>query len=231
MRILIADDDRVSRLAVEDLLTARHRAELVSVDSGAAAWDALRADPRFDLVCLDIRMPAPDGIELANRIRYTPELEQLPVVLITSASDRDTVVSATRAQVQGFIVKPVGADAAERIARVLAAFDATVLEPQAMALQRLGIDVAKYQRYLEALCQQLRALAAQGEHLDDQASALTFQHKCGTCRSAALALGARRIERLLGDAMRDATEAPQRVPVLLRLACHWLERVRADRGA
>ena len=49
MRILIADDDRVSRIAVEELFSTRHAAELVSVDSGNAAWAALREDPRFVL--------------------------------------------------------------------------------------------------------------------------------------------------------------------------------------
>ncbi len=230
MRILIADDDRVSRIAVEELFSTRHAAELVSVDSGNAAWTALREDPRFDLLCLDVRMPAPDGIELANRIRNTPELEQLPIVLITSASDRDTVVSATRAQVQGFIVKPVADETVERIARVLAAFEATVLEPQEMAVSRLGIDAARYAKYLEALCLQVRALAQQSERLGDDALTLAFQHKCGTCRTAALALGARRIERLLGEAMREASEAPERSAALMRLASYWLERVRRDRS-
>ena len=228
MRVLIADDDRVSRLAVEDLFPP---ADLVGVDSGAAAWAALRDDPRFDLVCLDVRMPAPDGLELAQRIRGTPELEQLPVVLITSAADRDTVMTATRAQVQGLIVKPVNEEARSRLQRVMLAFDATVLEPAAMALARLGVDAERYARYLDAFVQQLHGLAQQAAELAQDGPALTFQHKCGVCRNAAVALGARRIERLISDAMRASTEAPQRSERLLRLAAYWVERVRASRRA
>lgn len=229
MRVLVADDDRVSRMAVEDLFAERSHMELVSVEDGASAWNAVRADPRFDLLCLDVRMPAPNGIELAQRIRATPELEQLPVVLITGASDRDTVMSATRAQVQGFIVKPVGPETVGRLERVMAAFDATVLEPEAMALARLNIDSMRYAKYLDAFVQQVHTLADQGQRLADDATALAFQHKCGVCRNAATVLGARRVERLIGDAMREATEGPDRAATLMRLAAYWLDRVAGGR--
>jgi two-component system chemotaxis response regulator CheY len=229
MRVLVADDDRVSRMAVEALFAARPGVETVSVDSGQAAWDAVRQDPRFDLLCLDVRMPSPTGIELSQRLRASPEYEQLPIVLVTSASDRETVMAATRLQVQGFIVKPVGEDAAERLSRVIAAFDATVLEPEAMAVARLGIDSIRYAKYLEAFAQQVRTLAQQSGHLEQHDSALTFQHRCGVCRNAAEVMGARRVERLLADAMREATEAPQRAETAMQLAAYWLDRVRRTR--
>lgn len=224
MRVLVADDDRVSRMAVEGLFADRAAVQVVSVEDGAAAWDAVRADPRWDLVCLDVRMPAPDGIELAQRLRATPEGEPLPIVLITGAADRDTVMSATRAQVQGFVVKPVGDDTAARLDRVLAAFDATVLEPEAAAIARLNIDAARYAKYLDAFVQQVHMLA-------DDASTTAFQQKCGVCRNAANVLGARRIERLLGDAMREAPQAPDRAASLMRLAAYWLDRVARSRRA
>jgi two-component system chemotaxis response regulator CheY len=230
MRVLVADDDAVSRLAVQELFVGRPHAQVVAVDGGAAAWAALREDPCFDLACLDLRMPAPDGLELAQRMRSQPELEQIPIVLITSASDRHTVVAAGRLQLQGFLVKPVNAEAGERIARVMTAFDATVLEPQAMAMARLGLDPDKYARYVEALCVQVQLLTQQSQGLVDAASVLAFQHKVGATRPAALALGARRIERLMSHAMQDAEAAPERSAVLMKLALYWLQRVRAERG-
>ncbi|MED5619169.1 response regulator [Ideonella sp. BN130291] len=230
MRVLVADDDAVSRLAVQELFAGQPHTEVVAVDSGAAAWDVLRADPCFDLACLDLRMPAPDGLALAERMRSLPELEQMPIVLVTSASDRHTVVAAGRLQLQGFLVKPVNEDAAERIHRVMAAFDATVLEPPALAIARLGVDADKHARYVEALCVQVQLLAQQAQRLSDAASVLAFQHKVGATRSAALALGARRIERLMSQAMQVADAAPERSVVLMTLALYWLQRVRADRA-
>jgi len=230
MRVLIADDDLVSRIAVEELFAERGDVQRVSVDSGAAAWEAVCADPRFDLLCLDVRMPAPDGITLAQQIRATPEYEQLPIVLITSAADKETVLSATRAQVQGFIVKPVGDETVGRLQRLVAAFDASVLEPARTAMQRLGVDPDRYAKYVDALVLQLRGLVAGAQGLGQGGDVAAFQHKCGVCRNGAAALGARRVEQLLADAGREAASHPERSAVMVLLASYWLERVLAERG-
>ena len=62
----------------------------------------------FDLICLDVRMPPPDGLELVARLRAAPALKRVPTMLITSTADRTPCSSATRSDLQGFIVKPVG---------------------------------------------------------------------------------------------------------------------------
>jgi CheY-like chemotaxis protein len=231
MRVLIADDDRVSRLAVQSLFERWPQAELVEVADGSAAWQALRRDPRFDLLCLDVRMPAPSGIELAQRVRATPEFEALPIVLVTAVSDRDTVLAATQLKVQGFIVKPVGDDAIERIARMIASFDAGVLEPQAQALARLGIDAGRYEKYLEAFGRQVRQLAEMAQPLAQRGAAPGLLQLAASCRTAAAMLGARRVERLVSDAIRDAEAAPRRAVVMTQLAAYWLDRVRRQRAA
>ena len=94
MRVLVADDDLVSRLAMEDLLRQRGPLELVMAEDGARAWAALN-EPGWDLVCLDVRMPPPDGLELAARLRASPALRRVPAMLITSTADR-TVLAAER---------------------------------------------------------------------------------------------------------------------------------------
>ena len=119
MRVLVADDDLVSRLAMEDLLRQRGPLELVMAEDGARAWAALN-EPGWDLVCLDVRMPPPDGLELAARLRASPALRRVPAMLITSTADRTVLAASARIDLQGFIVKPVNAETAARIARVLA---------------------------------------------------------------------------------------------------------------
>jgi CheY-like chemotaxis protein len=225
MRVLIADDDRVSRLAAQSLFERWPRAELVEVPDGSAAWQALRGDPRFDLLCLDVRMPAPSGIELAQRVRATAEFESIPIVLITSAADRDTVLAATQLKVQGFIVKPVSDDAVTRIERLVDAFDAGVLEPQAEALARLGIDAARYERYLEAFDHQLKQLAELAQRGEVQA----LLQSAPACQTAATMLGARRVERVVREAVRQAEGTPRRAAVMMQLAAYWLNRVRVQR--
>lgn len=229
MRILVADDDLVSRLAMEDVLRHCGSPEIVLADDGAAAWRAMNGEQSFDLLCLDVRMPPPDGLELVARLRAAPALRRVPAMLITSATDRDTVLRATRSDLQGFIVKPVGTETTARILRALAQLDASILEPAGTAVARLRIDAARHARYVAAFGQQVRALAALADELAtvaDGAPALAaFVRKADACRTAALTLGATRIEQLISDALALLAAAQPDAARAMAQAVYWLARV------
>ena len=229
MRILVADDDLVSRLAMEDVLRQCGAPEIVLAEDGASAWGRMTGDACFDLVCLDVRMPPPDGLELVARLRAAPALKRVPTMLITSTADRDTVLSATRSDLQGFLVKPVGPDTVTRILRVLAQLDASVLEPVDSATARLRIDAERHARYVAAFTQQIQALAGLAEELATAAGGsqtrATFLQKADACRTAALTLGATRIEQLVSDALALLAEGRPGASRAMAQAVYWLDRV------
>ena len=150
-------------------------------------------------------MPPPDGLELVARLRAAPALRRVPAMLITSTADRDTVLGATRSDLQGFIVKPVGADTVSRILRALAQLDAGILEPADAAIARLRIDAERHARYVGAFAQQIQALAGLAQELATPAAGsqarAAFVQKADACRTAALTLGSPRIEQLISDAL------------------------------
>ena len=229
MRILVADDDLVSRLAMEDVLHQCGSPEIVTAEDGASAWSRLCGEQCFDLLCLDVRMPPPDGLELVARLRATPALRRVPAMLITSTADRNTVLNATRSDLQGFIVKPVGADTAVRIQRVLAQLDATILEPVDAAPARLRVDAVRHARYVGAFMQQVQALAGLAQELatpqaGSQAKA-AFVQRADACRTAALTLGSPRIEQLISDALALLAEGAPGAERAMAQALYWLGRV------
>ena len=229
MRILVADDDLVSRLAMEDVLRQCGAPEIVTAVDGASAWDAMSSPACFDLLCLDVRMPPPDGLELVARLRAAPALRRVPAMLITSTADRNTVLSATRSDLQGFIVKPVGADTATRILRVLAQLDAGILEPVDSATARLRVDAERHARYVAAFVQQILALAGLAQELatptaGSQVKAM-FVQKADACRTAALTLGSPRVEQLISDALALLAEGQPGAERALAQAVYWLGRV------
>jgi len=238
-RVLVADDDRVSRLAMEDVLHACGPLELVLAEDGAAAWAALQGQGHFDLVCLDVRMPAPDGLELVGRIRSSRALRRLPVMLITGTADRETQLEATRRELQGFLVKPLGLETTARVLKVFAQLDEAILEPAEKAIARLRIDAERHRRYVGAFLQQLRALHALAAELDrpradagarvprDAQAVRQFVEKAEGCRAVALTLGATRIEQLLGDAIDAVDDGAPGACGALGLANYWLARVGA----
>src|SRR5882757_408790 len=105
--ILIADDDAVARLLVENMVQKCGYQTLV-VDSGDAAIAMLTAPdaPVIDAVVLDLVMPGLDGMGVLAKIREAGL--SIPVIVQTAHGGIDNVVSAMRAGAQDFVVKPVG---------------------------------------------------------------------------------------------------------------------------
>jgi CheY-like chemotaxis protein len=234
MRILVADDDLVSRLAMEDVLRQCGHPEVVLAEDGPSAWRRMSGEPCFDLLCLDVRMPPPDGLELVAGLRAAPALRRVPAMLITSTADRDTVLCATRSDLQGFIVKPVGDDTVTRILRVLAQLDAGILEPVGAATARLRVDGERHARYVAAFMHQIRTLAGLARELvappaGSQAKT-AFVQKADACRTAALTLGSPRVEQLISDALALLADGQPGAERAMAQAVYWLERV-AGRAA
>lgn len=108
MRILIADDDPVSRTVLAKILEAHAEHTTTLAEDGAAAW-ALLDDPcrSFDVLFLDLSMPKMDGFQLLKRIRDNRLLlKSLEVVLCTSSNDRESVIKAGKLGARHYIVKP-----------------------------------------------------------------------------------------------------------------------------
>ncbi|OZI39939.1 hybrid sensor histidine kinase/response regulator [Bordetella genomosp. 5] len=85
-RVLVVDDSLTVRELERKLLLNRGYDVAVAVD-GMDGWNMLRAEP-FDLVVTDVDMPRMDGIELVSRIKADPQLQVLPVMVV-SYKDRE----------------------------------------------------------------------------------------------------------------------------------------------
>jgi CheY-like chemotaxis protein len=70
MRILIADDDEVSRCKLEALLS-KWGYEVISVEDGMTAWEALQHEDAPRLTILDWMMPGMDGSEICRQLRHS----------------------------------------------------------------------------------------------------------------------------------------------------------------
>jgi DNA-binding response OmpR family regulator len=103
--VLIADDDRDIREAIRFRLDAAGL-DVVPVADGAAAVSAL-AERRVDLVVLDISMPGTlSGIDVCRHIRASPSTIDLPVIMLTSAIQGETVIEALDAGATDYVLKP-----------------------------------------------------------------------------------------------------------------------------
>ena len=115
MRILIADDDLTSRLALAGVLKKRGYEVVATVD-GAEAWDAIQQPEAPKLAILDWEMPGLAGVDVCRRAR-TIQSDQPPyIILLTSRGQKTDVVTGLEAGADDYLAKPF--DPGELLARV-----------------------------------------------------------------------------------------------------------------
>jgi PAS domain S-box-containing protein len=102
--ILIVDDEPVGRVALEALLLNQGY-QLAFARSGREALDQAAAHPP-DVILLDVMMPEMDGFEFCRRLRATPGLAEVPVILLTALADRASRLQGLEAGADDFISKP-----------------------------------------------------------------------------------------------------------------------------
>jgi two-component system, cell cycle response regulator len=114
MRILIADDDPVSRRLLEGTLV-RLGHEVVAVEDGEQAIAALLAPNGPRLAILDWMMPGADGLTVCRTIRQRPS-PYTYVIMLTARDQRSDMVEGLGAEADDFLTKPL--DAVELTARL-----------------------------------------------------------------------------------------------------------------
>ncbi|MDX9858142.1 MAG: response regulator [candidate division Zixibacteria bacterium] len=100
--IMVVDDELLIRDLLYDFFTGQGW-EITVAESGAKALEMLRQKPA-DLVLSDIKMPQMDGLQLAGELRRA--YPGMPVVLMTGYPSVDSAVSALRARVEDYVIKP-----------------------------------------------------------------------------------------------------------------------------
>lgn len=173
MKVLVVDDDVVSRMVLMHLVDSCGSFEIVEAEDGADAWQQLEAGLRPAICFCDLRMPRLSGMELLQRIKQHPALQAMPFVLVTSATDGDTVQLATASGAAGYVVKPFQADQVRvHLARFLtppppAGTTEHAAETPAATQLRLGINAERLLAYLGGFQNQLAAAGQELQQLLD----------------------------------------------------------------
>jgi phosphoserine phosphatase RsbU/P len=115
LKILIAEDDPVSRMLLETHIR-KWGHEAVTRTDGLAAWEVLQEKNPPPLAILDWMMPGLAGVDVCRRARERPDAPPLYIILLTARADRRDMVDGLNAGADDYVTKPF--DAAELRARV-----------------------------------------------------------------------------------------------------------------
>jgi class 3 adenylate cyclase len=103
--LLVVDDNRVNRLLIARTLEQfGHRISFA--ENGRLALEALRRRP-VDLVLLDIEMPELDGYQTLEALQADPRLRDIPVVMMSSVDEVDSVARCVEMGAEDYLFKPV----------------------------------------------------------------------------------------------------------------------------
>ncbi len=105
-RILLAEDERIARVSLAELLESQGY-RVVAVEDGAATLSQL-LNGNFDAVLLDLRMPEMDGLTVLRKSREAGI--HVPVIVMTAVDDSATVIEAMRLGAYDYISKPIDFD-------------------------------------------------------------------------------------------------------------------------
>ena len=104
MRVLIAEDDRISRRMLQRQLQQWGH-DVVAAENGVEAWERFR-ESEFSIVISDWMMPEMDGLGLVQRIRDTHERGYVYIILVTAKSETDDIVKGMETGADDFLSKP-----------------------------------------------------------------------------------------------------------------------------
>ena len=114
LEILLVEDGLMdARVTIEALRGGNVQHRLTLVRDGEEALQFLRKDGRFakaptpDLVLLDLMLPKKNGLDVLVELRGEPDLQDLPVVVLTASEEEDDRSRCETLQVDSYIPKPV----------------------------------------------------------------------------------------------------------------------------
>ena len=156
MKVLVIEDDDITREAVEHCLISDGY-EVVIAKDGEAGLEAWLAD-KFTLVCLDIMMPKMNGYDVCKKIRETDKAT--PILFLSAKREEIDIVLGLEMGADDFVGKPFGKH--EFLARVKAA----IRRSQMIRQQGLPADNKFLLKDLTVFPDELKASRVEGETIE-----------------------------------------------------------------
>jgi len=235
MKVLVVDDDVVSRMVLMHLVDACGAFEIIEAEDGQDAWQQLAAGLRPAICFCDLRMPRLSGLALLEKIKTNPAFDAMPFVLVTSATDSTTVGQALALGAAGYLVKPFQGEQVNTcmapLVRTLAAQSDLAgacpgAETVPVTLARLGIGrerlliyLAGFQAQLTGASAELAALLARADH---DGARLRLERLHGGCLTLGLNGAAQALRRVCG-APFDGAAVQVALAETLRAVMHQSE--------
>ncbi len=106
MKLLVVDDSSTMRRIIKNTLARLGYKDILEGADGVEGWDALDANPDVEMLITDWNMPEMNGLELVKKVRADDRFTDLPIIMVTTEGGKAEVITALKAGVNNYIVKP-----------------------------------------------------------------------------------------------------------------------------
>jgi len=111
MKILIVDDSSTMRRIIGNVVMQLgiEKENFDEAEDGLKAWNMLN-NKKYDVILTDWNMPNMNGLELVKKVRSAGNHQNTPIIMITTEGGKGEVITALKAGVNNYIVKPFNAE-------------------------------------------------------------------------------------------------------------------------
>lgn len=106
MKLVVVDDSSTMRRIIKNTLIRLGYTDIYEGEDGVKGWEALDANPDTGMLITDWNMPEMNGLELVQKVRADARFEDLPIIMVTTEGGKAEVITALKAGVNNYIVKP-----------------------------------------------------------------------------------------------------------------------------
>lgn len=106
MKLLVVDDSSTMRRIIKNTLVRLGYQDILEGENGLEGWSALTSNPDVGMLITDWNMPEMNGLELVKKVRADGRFSDLPIIMVTTEGGKAEVITALKAGVNNYIVKP-----------------------------------------------------------------------------------------------------------------------------
>ena len=106
MKLLVVDDSSTMRRIIKNTLARLGYKDVLEGADGVEGWNSLDSNPDVEMLITDWNMPEMNGLELVKKVRADDRFKDLPIIMVTTEGGKAEVITALKAGVNNYIVKP-----------------------------------------------------------------------------------------------------------------------------
>lgn len=106
MKLLVVDDSSTMRRIIKNTLSRLGYENVLEGEDGMQGWTVLNENPDIGMLITDWNMPEMNGLELVKKVRADDRFTDLPIIMVTTEGGKTEVITALKAGVNNYIVKP-----------------------------------------------------------------------------------------------------------------------------